>query len=117
MNNQIMQKNPFYDPEQNKPCECPYPKDVIIPTNTSEPIRCKKCGGLIVIPHAKPPMYVERCRHLDTCDNGKLRDCVGCNVWNYLYDIRALQKWCEQQGEDFMLFTMRMQKELMEKRS
>lgn len=62
----------------------------------------------------KIPNYVERCKRLDTCYNGKHRDCVGCNVWNYLYDIKALQKWCKQHGKDFMLFTMEMQKELID---
>jgi hypothetical protein len=62
----------------------------------------------------KSPMYVERCKRLDTCYNGKHRDCVGCNVWNYLYDIDKLLEWCTQQGKDFMLFTMEMQKELID---
>ena len=62
----------------------------------------------------KIPNYVKRCKRLDTCNNGKHRDCVGCNVWNYLYDTDALYKWCKQQGKDFMMFTMEMQKELID---
>lgn len=62
----------------------------------------------------KIPNYVERCKRLNTCNNGKHRDCVGCNVWNYLYDTNKLLEWCNQQRKDFMLFTMEMQKELID---
>ena len=41
--------------------------------------------------------------------------CRGCNVWNYLYDIKALQKWCKEYDKDFILFTMEMHRMLEEK--
>ena len=57
------------------------------------------------------PNKVENCKYVNTCESAK-RSCVGCNVWNYLHDTKALQKWCRENGKDFMLFTMEMHKML-----
>lgn len=59
------------------------------------------------------PYQLERCKRFGYCESGRLGGCRECNVWNYLYDIDALKDWCEKQGEDFMLMTMRMQNELI----
>ena len=56
------------------------------------------------------PNVVKNCKNLITCEDGKNGNCVGCNIWNYLYDIEALREWCRQHNEDFMLFTMQMHK-------
>ena len=59
------------------------------------------------------PVRLERCKRFEVCESGK-RGCKGCNVWNYLYDVKALQEWCGKHDKDFMLFTMEMQRELKE---
>ena len=57
------------------------------------------------------PNKVENCKYVNTCESGK-RSCVGCNVWNYLYNPEALIAWCKKHGKDVMLFTMEMHKML-----
>lgn len=57
------------------------------------------------------PNQVTNCKHFRTCESGK-RSCVGCNIWNYLYDEEALIEWCKKQGKDIMLFTMEMHRNL-----
>lgn len=57
-------------------------------------------------------IFVKRCKEFEVCENGQNHCCVGCNIWNYLYDIKALQKWCKEHNRDFMLFTMEMQRYL-----
>lgn len=57
------------------------------------------------------PNRVEICKHFETCESGKT-SCVGCNIWNYLYDAKALISWCKKHHEDIALFTMKMHKEL-----
>lgn len=59
---------------------------------------------------------VKNCKHLKTCYNEKRGNCVGCNIWNYLNDIKALEKWCKEHGKVFVLFTMEMQKSLVKER-
>ena len=61
------------------------------------------------------PILVKQCKQFEVCESAKNRGCVGCNVWNYLYDIKALQKWCEGHNKDFMQFTMEIHKMLKEK--
>ena len=63
------------------------------------------------IADCEKPYFLKRCKDFETCKNEK-NGCRGCNVWNYLYDIEALKKWCKEQGKDFMLFTMEMHKKL-----
>lgn len=46
------------------------------------------------------PNIVENCKRLNTCSNGQHHDCVGCNVWNLLYDYGALVKWCANMKQD-----------------
>lgn len=46
--------------------------------------------------------YVENCKHLNTCNNGINKDCVGCNVWNILYNYGDFVKWCKNQHLDIM---------------
>ena len=60
------------------------------------------------------PMFVSRCKQFKVCESAKNGECKGCNVWNYLYDIKALQKWCKEHNKDFVLFTMEMQRHLEE---
>ena len=59
------------------------------------------------------PLFVKRCKSFETCKKGQ-DGCRGCNVWNYLYDIKALQKWCKEHDKDFMQTTMDMHKKLKE---
>lgn len=66
------------------------------------------------ISDCEKPYLLEKCKRFGDCESSKLGGCRGCNVWNYLYDIDALKDWCEKQGVDFMLMTMKMQKQLIE---
>lgn len=58
------------------------------------------------------PYKVESCKYIKTCGSSRLQGCIGCNVWNYLYDSEALIDWCNKQGKDVQLFTMEMHKML-----
>jgi hypothetical protein len=64
------------------------------------------------LPDYEKPVFVKRCKDFEDCESRKHYCCKGCNIWNYLYDIKELQKWCKEHGKDFMLFTMDMQKKL-----
>ena len=64
------------------------------------------------LPDNEKPMFLSRCKKFEVCESAKNCGCTGCNVWNYLYDIKALQKWCKEHNKDFMLFTMEMQRHL-----
>lgn len=64
------------------------------------------------LPDSKKLVFVSRCKEIEFCKSAKNKGCMGCNVWNYLYDIKALQKWCKEHGKDFVLFTMEMQRHL-----
>lgn len=64
------------------------------------------------LPDSEKPVFVKRCKAFESCESAKHHGCKGCNVWNYLYDIKELQKWCKEHGKDFMLFTLDMQKKL-----
>lgn len=64
------------------------------------------------LPDSKKPVFLSRCKKFEICKSAKNRGCRGCNVWNYLYDIKALQKWCKEYDKDFILFTMEMQRYL-----
>jgi len=66
------------------------------------------------LPDCEKPVFVKRCKDFEVCESVKSKGCKGCNVWNYLYDIKALQKWCKEHNEDFMQFTMKMHKMLKE---
>lgn len=67
------------------------------------------------LPDSKKPVFVSRCKKFEVCKSAKNEGCRGCNVWNYLYDIRALQKWCKEHNKDFVLFTMEIHRKLKEK--
>ena len=67
------------------------------------------------LPYSEKPMFISRCKEFEVCESVKNKGCRGCNIWNYLYDIKALQKWCKEHGKDFVLFTMEMHKKLEEK--
>ena len=41
-------------------------------------------------------MFVSRCKEFEVCESAKNNGCIGCNVWNYLYDIEALKEWCKE---------------------
>lgn len=64
------------------------------------------------LPDNEKPMFLGRCKKFETCESAKIGGCRGCNIWNYLYDIEALQEWCKEHDKDFMLFTMEMQRHL-----
>lgn len=66
------------------------------------------------LPDCEKTVLVKRCKKFEVCESVKHKGCKGCNVWNYLYDIKALQKWCKEHNEDFMLFTIKMHKMLKE---
>ena len=61
---------------------------------------------------SEKPVFLRRCKEFEVCKSGQNYGCVGCNIWNYLYDIKALQTWCKEQNKDFMPFTMEMQRHL-----
>lgn len=67
------------------------------------------------LPDSEKPMFVSRCKEFEVCERVKNKGCSGCNVWNYLYDIKALQKWCEEHNKDFMQYTMEMHRKVKEK--
>ena len=67
------------------------------------------------LPDSEKPMFVSRCKKFEVCKSAKNGGCRGCNVWNYLYDIKALQKWCKEHNKDFMQFSMEMHRMLKEK--
>ena len=67
------------------------------------------------LPDSEKPMFVSRCKEIEVCESVKNKGCRGCNVWNYLYDIKALQKWCKEHNKDFMQYTMEMHREVKEK--
>ena len=67
------------------------------------------------LPDSKKPMFVSRCKEIEVCESVKNKGCRGCNVWNYLYDIKALQKWCKEHDKDFMQYTMEMYREVKKK--
>lgn len=66
------------------------------------------------LPESEKPVFIKRCEDFEVCESVKQKGCKGCNVWNYLYDIKALQKWCKERNEDFLQFTMKMHKMLKE---
>ena len=60
------------------------------------------------------PMFVIRCKEIEVCESVKNKGCRGCNVWNYMYNIKTLQKWCKEHNKDFMQYTMEMHREVVE---
>lgn len=66
------------------------------------------------LPDSEKPVFIKRCKEFEVCESVKQKGCKGCNVWNYLYDIKALQKWCKEHDKDFMLYTMKMHRKLTE---
>ena len=64
------------------------------------------------LPDSEKPMFVSRCKEFEVCERVKNKGCSGCNVWNYLYDIKVLQKWCKEHNKDFMQYTMEMHRHL-----
>ena len=66
------------------------------------------------LPEWEKPQMLKRCKEFEVCESVKQKGCKGCNVWNYLYDIKALQKWCKEHDKDFMPFTMEMHRKLKE---
>ena len=58
------------------------------------------------------PRLVEQCKQFEVCESAKHRGCIGCNVWNYLYNIEDLQEWCKEHNKDFTQLTMEMHKML-----
>ena len=67
------------------------------------------------LPDSKKSIFVSKCKKFETCESAKNKGCRGCNIWNYLYNIKALRKWYKEHGKDFVLFTMEMHKKLKEK--
>lgn len=66
------------------------------------------------LPDSEKPVFLKRCKAFESCESAKHHGCKGCNVWNYMYDIKTLQKWCKEQGKDFMQLIMTMHKKLKE---
>lgn len=56
---------------------------------------------------------VESCKHLNACCNGRHHNCVGCNVWNLLYDYGALVKWCSDMKQDIRKVHFDLMKECL----
>ena len=59
------------------------------------------------------PHYVENCKKLDTCNNGRHRDCIGCNIWNMKYDMPALIDWCNKQDRKLMVVLEELRAEML----
>ena len=55
------------------------------------------------------PKYVENCKNLSHCKKVSKtvqeKGCVGCNVWNYLYDGKALYEYCKATGKNALEFS------------
>ena len=66
------------------------------------------------LPDWEKPVLLKRCKDFESCESVKQKGCKGCNIWNYLYDIKALQEWCKEHDEDFVQFTMKIHKMLKE---
>lgn len=60
----------------------------------------------------KKPLTVDKCRHRRDCYSYKKGDCVGCNIWNYLYDEKAVIEYCRKHNKDISMFTLEMHREL-----
>ena len=58
------------------------------------------------------PLTVDKCKRRNDCYNYKKGDCQGCNIWNYLYDEKAIIDWCKKQNKDISMFTLEMHREL-----
>ena len=58
------------------------------------------------------PILVKQCKQFEVCESAKKGAYIDCNVWNYLYNIEDLQKWCKEHNKDFIQFTMEMHKML-----
>ena len=61
---------------------------------------------------SEKPIFLRSCKEFEVCESGQNNGCVGCNVWNYLYNIEELHKWCKVHNNDFMQYTMKMHKHL-----
>jgi hypothetical protein len=66
------------------------------------------------LPDSEKPMFVSRCKEFEVCERVKNKGCSGCNVWNYLYDITALQKWCKEHDKNFVQYALKMERHLKE---
>lgn len=55
---------------------------------------------------------VAKCKHRNNCYNYVIGDCRGCNIWNYLYNEKAVIEWCKKHNEDISMFTLKIHKEL-----
>ena len=40
---------------------------------------------------SEKPLFVRGCKKFESCESRIHSNCQGCNVWNYLYDIKSLQ--------------------------
>ena len=58
------------------------------------------------------PLTVDKCKHRNNCYDYKEGNCQGCNIWNYLYDEKAIIDWCKKQNKDISMFTLEMHREL-----
>lgn len=52
------------------------------------------------LPDSEKPMFISRCEEFKVCERVKKKGCRGCNIWNCLYDIKALQKWCKEHEKE-----------------
>lgn len=62
------------------------------------------------LPDGEKPMFVSGCKEFEVCKRVKNKGCRGCNVWNYLYDIKTLHKWCKKHNKDFMKYALKMKR-------
>ena len=46
--------------------------------------------------------YVKNCKYLNTCKNGINKNCIGCNIWNVLYNYSDFVEWCINQNKNVM---------------
>ena len=58
------------------------------------------------------PLIVDKCKHRNDCYSYKKGGCQGCNIWNYLYDAKAVIDWCRKHNTDISMFTLEMHREL-----
>ena len=66
------------------------------------------------LPDSEKSRLISRCKEFEVCESRKHKGCKGCNVWNYLYNIKALQKWCKKHNKDFIQYVKEMYKKLKE---
>jgi hypothetical protein len=65
----------------------------------------------------KKPKYLKCCRHRYDCYNGIAKDCIGCNIWNFFYNYKEMEKWCKEHKKSAKKMSMCIMVETKEYKS